>query len=89
VGMNNNNVTEERLKNINFNFKLLGDKQDTTSILSKLSKRIKFAKGVIRQIKRYKPDVIHANDFDVLLMVYFSGYKNAKIVFDAHEIYAK
>lgn len=89
VGMNNDNATEERLSNIDFKYKLLGGKQDTTSILGKLSKRIKFAKGVIKQIKKYKPDVIHANDFDVLLMVYLSGYKKANIIFDAHEIYAK
>ncbi|HAP2020497.1 glycosyltransferase [Staphylococcus arlettae] len=89
IGMNNKNVTEERLKQIDFKYKLIGDKKDSTSILSKLSKRIKFAKGVIRQIKNYKPDVIHANDFDVLLMVYLSGYKKANIIFDAHEIYAK
>ncbi|BGE81399.1 glycosyltransferase [Staphylococcus petrasii] len=89
VGMNNKNVTEERLKNLDFKYKLLGEKSDNNSIFSKLLKRINFAKGVIRQIKRYKPDVIHANDFDVLLMVYLSGYKKANIVFDAHEIYAK
>ena len=52
-------------------------------------KRINFTKNVIKQIKKYQPDVIHANDFDVLLMVYLSGYKNANIIFDAHEIYAK
>lgn len=89
LGMNNNNATEERLRNIDFKYKLLGAKQDTTSILGKLSKRTKFAKGVIKHIKKYKPDVIHANDFDVLLMVYLSGYKKANIIFDAHEIYAK
>lgn len=33
--------------------------------------------------------MIHANDFDVLLMVYLSNYKKANIVYDAHEIYAK
>ncbi|GGG95875.1 glycosyltransferase [Staphylococcus pragensis] len=89
VGMNNKNVTEERLKNLDFKYKLLGEKSDNNSIFSKLLKRINFARGVIRQIKRYKPDVIHANDFDVLLMVYLSGYKKANIIFDAHEIYAK
>ncbi len=41
------------------------------------------------EIKAFKPDVIHANDFDVLLMVYLSNYKKANIVYDAHEIYAK
>ena len=43
---------------------------------------------LFREIKAYKPDVIHANDFDVLLMVYLAIIK-ANIVYDAHEIYAK
>lgn len=89
VGMNNKNVTKERLEKLDFQYKLLGERNENRSILSKLLKRINFARGVIRQIKRYKPDVIHANDFDALLMVYLSGYKKANIIFDAHEIYAK
>ncbi|MDN8760668.1 capsular biosynthesis protein, partial [Staphylococcus aureus] len=74
---------------LDFQYKLLGERNENSSIFSKLLKRINFARGVIRQIKRYKPDVIHSNDFDVLLMVYLSGYKKANIIFDAHEIYAK
>lgn len=89
VGMNNSKATEERKRSTNFNFLLLGSKKDTSSIFGKLVKRIKFAKGVIKEIKDYQPDVIHANDFDVLFMVYLSGYKKANIIFDAHEIYAK
>ncbi|MBI5972998.1 glycosyltransferase [Staphylococcus caledonicus] len=89
IGMNNKNVTKERLETLDFQYKLLGKKDESNSIFSKLLKRVNFARGVIKQIKRYKPDVIHANDFDVLLMVYLSGYKKANIIFDAHEIYAK
>lgn len=89
IGMNNANATEERLSRLNFNYQLIGESNQTTSIVSKLMKRINFAKGVIHEIKMYQPDVIHANDFDVLLMVYLSGNKNAKLIFDAHEIYAK
>ncbi|ARB76794.1 MULTISPECIES: glycosyltransferase [Staphylococcus] len=89
IGMNNKNVTKERLDKLDFQYKLFGEKSETTSIFSKLLKRINFTKNVIKQIKKYQPNVIHANDFDVLLMVYLSGYKNANIIFDAHEIYAK
>ncbi len=61
---------------------MLGSKVDPKNILSKLIKRIRFATGVIREIKAYKPDVIHANDFDVLLlMVYLSNYKKADLLF--------
>lgn len=89
VGMNNSQATNKRLENLDCNYRLLGSKVDPKNILSKLIKRIRFATGVIREIKAYKPDVIHANDFDVLLMVYLSNYKKANIVYDAHEIYAK
>src|SRR5699024_9017585 len=89
IGMNNSKVTPERLKELDFKYQLIGTNNDTTSILSKLLKRIKFAKEVIKEIKSFKPDVIHANDFDVLFMVYLSGYKKANLIFDAHEIYAK
>ncbi|MCO4454233.1 capsular biosynthesis protein [Staphylococcus aureus] len=89
VGMNNSQATNKRLENLDCNYRLLGSKVDPKNILSKLIKRIRFAIGVIREIKAYKPDVIHANDFDVLLMVYLSNYKKANIVYDAHEIYAK
>ncbi|MDU0996393.1 MAG: capsular biosynthesis protein, partial [Staphylococcus lugdunensis] len=77
VGMNNQKVTKERLESLDFNYKLIGKRNETKSIFSKLLKRISYAKNVIKVIKSYKPDVIHANDFDVLLMVYLSGYKNA------------
>ncbi len=67
VGMNNSQATNKRLENLDCNYRLLGSKVDPKNILSKLIKRIRFATGVIREIKAYKPDVIHANDFDVLL----------------------
>ncbi|MBE5672544.1 glycosyltransferase [Staphylococcus sp. SS35] len=89
IGMNNSQATNKRLGNLDFNYHLLGKKKDPTNIFSKLIKRIGFAIGVIQEIRSYKPDVIHANDFDTLLMVYLSNYKKANIVYDAHEIYAK
>ncbi|MBK3954941.1 glycosyltransferase [Staphylococcus haemolyticus] len=89
VGMNNNKVTKDRLSKLDFNYMLFGKKNDTKTIIGKLLKRIIYAKNVISTIKSYNPDIIHANDFDVLFMVYLSGKKNANIIFDAHEIYAK
>lgn len=71
----NSQATNRRLENLDCNYRLLGSKVDPKNILSKLIKRIRFATGVIREIKAFKPDVIHANDFDVLLMVYLSNYK--------------
>lgn len=89
VGMNNSRVTKQRLNTLDFNYILFGKKEDTKTIFGKLIKRVMFAKDVIKTIKSYNPDVIHANDFDILLMTYLSGNKSANLIFDAHEIYAK
>lgn len=89
LGKNNANVTDERIKKIDFNYKLFGINKSENTIFKKLINRVKFGKNVIRFIKEYKPEVIHANDFDVLFIVFLSRYKNAKIVYDAHEIYSK
>ncbi|NJH67015.1 glycosyltransferase [Staphylococcus agnetis] len=89
LGKNNERATNERLAKLNFNLKLLGKKIDDTKMVSKIINRIKFAFNVSKEIRKYQPDVIHANDFDVLFIVFLSGYRNAKVVYDAHEIYAK
>ncbi|UXU57624.1 glycosyltransferase [Staphylococcus agnetis] len=89
IGKNNERVTTERMKKVDYNLKLLGKKIDDTKMIIKILNRIKFSYNVIKEIHKYKPEVIHANDFDVLFMVYISGYRKAKIIFDAHEIYAK
>lgn len=89
LGKSNINVTDERLKKLNFNYKLFGQNKEENSIIKKISNRIKFGRSVIQFIKSYKPDVIHANDFDVLFIVFLSRYTKARIVYDAHEIYSK
>ncbi|GGI03682.1 glycosyltransferase [Mammaliicoccus vitulinus] len=89
LGKNNANVTDERLKKIDFNYKLFGLNKSENTIFKKLINRVKFGKNVIRFIKEFEPDVIHANDFDVLFIVFLSKRKNANIVYDAHEIYSK
>ena len=44
----------------------------------------------IRYICDFKPDVIHANDFDTLLFAYKASRKTgAAIVYDSHEIFAE
>lgn len=44
----------------------------------------------IRYMCDFKPDVIHANDFDTLLYSYKAAKKlNAAVVYDSHEIYAE
>lgn len=89
LGKSNVNVTKKRLESLNFNFKLFGKVDNENSIVKKLLNRIKFGVKVIKFIRKYKPDVIHANDFDVLLITYLSRYKKGKVVYDAHEIYSK
>ncbi|PTF06715.1 capsular biosynthesis protein, partial [Staphylococcus equorum] len=89
LGKSNVNVTEKRLESLNFNYKLFGKADNENSIVKKLLNRIKFGVKVIKFIRKYKPDVIHANDFDVLLITYLSRYKKGKIIYDAHEIYSK
>lgn len=89
LGKSNVHVTEKRLRSLNFNYKLFGTGGAENSIIKKLVNRINFGIKVIKYIRKYKPDVIHANDFDVLLITYLSRYKKGKIVYDAHEIYSK
>ena len=89
IGKNNERVTKKRLAKVDFNLKLLGKNIDDTSMMSKILNRIKFTLQVGKEIRSYQPDIIHANDFDVLFMVFLSRYRKANIVYDAHEIYAK
>lgn len=44
----------------------------------------------IKYMKRFKPDVIHSNDFDTLIYSYIAARKTkAKIIYDSHEIFAE
>ncbi|MCD8843899.1 glycosyltransferase [Staphylococcus gallinarum] len=89
LGKLNENVTDSRLESLNFNFKLFGKKNKENNIISKLLNRIRFGFNVIKYIKKYQPNIIHDNDFDMLFITFLSRYKKAKIIYDAHEIYAK
>ncbi|WP_040486411.1 glycosyltransferase [Listeria grayi] len=89
LGKMNAEVTDERLAKLDFHYKLIGSKVNDTTLLKKIVHRIQFGRQVIRYIRNYRPAVIHANDFDVLLITYLSRYKGARIIYDAHEIYSK
>lgn len=89
IGKMNHLATKNSLKNYPFKYKLFGKTEKNESIPKKLIRRALFGLQVIYTIRKFKPDIIHANDFDVLMMVSLSGYKEAKVIFDAHEIYAK
>ncbi|WP_239752726.1 glycosyltransferase [Mammaliicoccus sp. J-M40] len=89
IGKNNELATKERMEEYKYNFKLFGKTSKNENIIQKIFRRSTFGYCVIRTIYKYRPDIIHANDFDVLFMVKISGYKKAKVVFDAHEIYSK
>lgn len=89
IGKNDARVTERRLEKVDYHLKLLGDNIDDSKITTKIVNRIKFAFNVSKEIKKYQPDIIHANDFDVLFMVFLSRYRKAKVIYDAHEIYSK
>ncbi|SUK06233.1 capsular polysaccharide synthesis enzyme Cap5I [Staphylococcus agnetis] len=89
LGKNDARATKNRLEKVDYHLKLLGENIDDSRLITKIMNRIKFAFNVSKEIRKYQPDVIHANDFDVLFMVFLSGYRKAKVIYDAHEIYAK
>ncbi len=44
----------------------------------------------IRYMKRFRPNIIHANDFDTLVYSYIAAKLcHAKIIYDSHEVYAE
>ena len=60
------------------------------SVYKKIRRRIVRKKMAIRYICDFQPDVIHANDFDMLDLGYRAAKKcNAGIVYDSHEIFAE
>jgi len=89
IGKNNHLITKKSIEDYPYNYKLFGRTTPNESLILKIGRRIKFGIDVIRTIRSYKPDIIHANDFDVLFITALSGYGLDKVVFDAHEIFAK
>ncbi|WP_414054794.1 glycosyltransferase [Macrococcus equi] len=88
IGKYDENATKSRLSKLNFNYQLIKVKTGNT-IISKALSRIRFGLKLIKAVKKYNPDVIHANDFDMLFFSYFFKKPNQILIFDAHEIYAK
>lgn len=88
IGKNNHLITKKSIENYPYKFKLYGKTTPKESLILKVFRRVIFGIDVIRTIHKFKPDIIHANDFDVLLITALSGYGLEKVVFDAHEIYA-
>lgn len=89
IGRSNSRVTNKRLKKVDYNLKLFGKAVDDKGIINKIMNRAVFGLKTIFAIWKFKPDIIHANDFDTLFISKISNYKRAKIIFDAHEIYSK
>ncbi|PKF46219.1 capsular biosynthesis protein [Macrococcoides caseolyticum] len=88
IGKKDENATKERLSKINFNYKLINAKA-SNNIIGKAITRLSFGLKLINYLKKFNPDVIHANDFDMLFFAYFVKKKNQNLIYDAHEIYAK
>ncbi|MGW7834702.1 glycosyltransferase [Staphylococcus xylosus] len=89
IGKNNQLATKKRKEEYKYNFRLFGKTEENENLVKKIFRRATFGYCVIRAIYKFQPEIIHANDFDILFMVKISGYKKAKVIFDAHEIYSK
>lgn len=60
------------------------------SIYKKIKRIIKRPILAAKKICEFKPDVIHANDFDTLSFVYKAAKKcGARVVYDSHEVFAE
>lgn len=88
IGKWDENATKERIDKLKFSHKLLKSK-NVKSFVKKAITRIIFGIKIIRELNVYMPDIIHANDFDMLFFAYFTKKKNQILIYDAHEIYAK
>jgi len=60
------------------------------SLWGRIKRRIiRFYMPII-YIKRFKPNVVHANDFDTLIYSYIAAkLSHAAIIYDSHEVYAE
>lgn len=60
------------------------------SIGKKLKRRTEMPKRAQKLIEDFSPDVIHANDFDMLIPAYRAAKKcKAALVYDSHEVFAE
>lgn len=60
------------------------------SLWKKLKRRMEYPKRAQKFIEAFCPDVIHANDFDMLIPAYRAAKKcKAALVYDSHEVFAE
>jgi glycosyltransferase involved in cell wall biosynthesis len=59
-----------------------------SSITKKVLWKLNFFLSSIKTIRRIDPDIIHASNIDMLVLAYFYGFKNRKIIYDSYEICA-
>ena len=60
------------------------------SVAKKLKRRLGYPRAAQKYIEDFCPDVIHANDFDMLIPAYRAARKcKAAVVYDSHEVYAE
>ena len=60
------------------------------SLTKKLKRRLGYPRQAQKYIQDFSPDVIHANDFDMLIPAYGAAKKcGAAVVYDSHEVYAE
>lgn len=90
VGRKDELANSPEFQELNFNYDLIDSAKDNLSIFGKVVERLKFGYQLYKKTIDFKPNVIHANDFDTLLFAVCAGKKiNARIVYDAHEIYSQ
>lgn len=60
------------------------------SVAKKLKRRLGYPRTAQKYIQDFCPDVIHANDFDMLIPAHRAAKKcGAAVVYDSHEVYAE
>lgn len=61
-----------------------------SSTTNKIKRKLLMPCKMIKALRRIKPDIIHANDFDMLPLAFVGGHrKRTKIIYDTHEIFAE
>ena len=91
VGMKCNRYDKDKIKEIpcENNIVEINDKYDgkKKSIIGKLIREFLKTRVTCKAIINYKPDIIHANDFNALLPAYYAAKKlGCKLIYDAHEV---
>ena len=94
IGYRDKNYDKNFLDNVGCNLEMidLGEKYVgyLPNIFMKIKRRWCWFYNPIGIMKKIKPDIIHANDFDMLPSAYFAALQTkSKIVYDSHEIFCE